>query len=339
MALTEVIDSGISNYVLQVNRPLNQNELRNQFQRILSQYSGPRILVWLNQNNQPPLFPSTSTFFSIAETSGSKPTSQLKQSLLMAAGTISSGIQKPRLFTHQGITYFTCSMPLNSGYGTLGFLEDVGVSPSSSSNNILLLFGIWIALVLVTTFFIQSIFSYALLPIARLERAIGSIMLRPSGEVDRESIPVAAQPHELKGIAIAYAQLSSRLQGSWTRQNLFVKSISHELLTPLTVITSSSKRLLNKLKGIEPNDRNLLSSTYRESSRVTSLVRDLLDLARSDTGSLTISREKFDICHEIACLEKDISDLPWGHRVNFNFQEQLNLPRELFAIGDAQRFR
>ncbi len=339
MALTQVIDSDISNYALQANRPLTQSEIRNQFERILTRYSGPRIFVWLSQKNQPPLFPNASTFLSITETSESKSKLQREQRLLEVAGINASGMQKPRIFTYQGETYFTCSIPLNNGYGILRFLEDVGVSPASNSSNLLLLILIWIALVIITTVVIQAIFAYALLPIRRLEHAISTIMLRPSGEVDSETISVAAQPHELKGIAIAYSQLSSRLQDSWTRQNLFVKSISHELLTPLTLITSSSKRLLNKLKGIEPNDRTLLSSTYRESSRLTSLVRDLLDLARSDTGSLTISSDKFDICHELACLEKDIFDLPWGHRVEFNFQEQLDLSRELFAFGDAQRFR
>lgn len=339
MALTQVIDSDISNYALKANRPLTQSEIRKQFERILSRYSGPRILVWLSQKNQPPLFPNASTFHSITETSESKSKLQREQGLLEAAGINASGMQKPRIFTYQGNTYFTCSIPLNSGYGILRFLEDVGVSPASSTNNYLLLFTIWIALVIVTTVFIQAIFAYALLPIRRLEHAISSIMLRPSGQVDSETISVNAQPHELKGIATAYSQLSSRLQDSWTRQNLFVKSISHELLTPLTLIRSSSKRLLKNLTGIELKDRNLLASTYQESSRLTLLVRDLLDLARSDAGSLSILRVKFDICHELIGLENDISDLPWGHRVQFDLQQQLNPPREIFAFGDAQRFR
>ena len=84
MALTQVIDSDISNYALQANRPLTQSEIRNQFERILTRYSGPRIFVWLSQKNQPPLFPNACTFHSITETAESKSKLQINPDCFLA---------------------------------------------------------------------------------------------------------------------------------------------------------------------------------------------------------------------------------------------------------------
>jgi signal transduction histidine kinase len=137
----------------------------------------------------------------------------------------------------------------------------------------------------------------------------------------------------------AYARLSQRLEVAWSRQSLFIKAISHELLTPITLITASSRRLLRKSSGLSAGEHELLTTVHNESSRISRLVRDLLDLARGDAGRLIIENVAFDAAQVIRGLVDDVALLEWGHRVIFQSDLMLKLPQELIAMGDAERVR
>jgi signal transduction histidine kinase len=83
----------------------------------------------------------------------------------------------------------------------------------------------------------------------------------------------------------------------------------------------------------------LLTTVHNESSRISRLVRDLLDLARGDAGNLGIENVPFDAAQAIRGLVDDVALLDWGHRVIFQSDLMVKLPQELMAIGDAERVR
>lgn len=304
---------------------------------LLSDFSGTRVLVWLSKPGDQLLLPSPTT--SVLTQSAAYRTFFQDPKLLQLAGMHAKTMLKPRVFTHAGGTYFTCSIPLKGNAGVLRILEDVGVSPASQRLNWLILLNIWLVLVVVTAAVVRILLNFALVPIRRLEKALDTVSLAPTGSVDGLKIPAAELPEELQGIAYAYIRLSKRLEQAWSRQSLFIKAISHELLTPITLITASSRRLLRKSSGLNTGDHELLATVYNESSRISNLVRDLLVLARGDAGSLVIKNTSFDAVQVIRELVDDVALLEWGHRVNFQSDPILKLPRELMAIGDPERVR
>jgi two-component system, OmpR family, sensor kinase len=103
-----------------------------------------------------------------------------------------------------------------------------------------------------------------------------------------DQIPVAEQPEELQPIAEAFNDLQERLRASWERQRSFVDGVAHELRTPITLISGHAQRLLRQ-PGLEATAPSL-RLIQQEALRMGSLVSDLLDLARQDSGRLQLRR-------------------------------------------------
>jgi len=80
------------------------------------------------------------------------------------------------------------------------------------------------------------------------------------------------------------------------RQREFAADASHELRTPLTVIRSSVEHLRrNPGDGAAATSREALDDIDAEVGNLTALVEDLLLLARSDSGAITLTRLPVDL--------------------------------------------
>jgi signal transduction histidine kinase len=77
------------------------------------------------------------------------------------------------------------------------------------------------------------------------------------------------------------------------RQREFAADASHELRTPLTVIRTSVEHLRRGRGGETPSEA--LDDIDAEVGHLTALVDDLLLLARSDSGAITLSRMPVDL--------------------------------------------
>jgi signal transduction histidine kinase len=299
------------------------------YQKILNEFSATRVLVWLSRPGTEPLFPDVT---SVDQFLGN-------QALLQRAGLNAPGMQKPRSFTFDGKTYFTCSMPLPGNQGVLRFLEDVGVSPSGRQENLIALFFIWIISIVFATIVIRTIMTRALDPLTKLGAVMDDISLRPSGVVSDELVSLDMQPLELQSIVLSYNLLVERLQGSWTKQLLFMRSISHELITPLTLIASSSNRLNRHLDNLSLSDRSLLNSITYEAKNGVGLVRDFVDLASSETGSLRLSLSPTKAEEIIANLSEELKPLEWGSRIVTTLSEDFCNDSPVFVNVNQERLR
>lgn len=299
------------------------------YQKILNEFSATRVLVWLSRPKKDPIFPDVTSVDEFLANSA----------LLQRAGLNAPGMQKPRSFTFEGKTYFTCSMPLPSNQGVLRFLEDVGVSPAGRQENLIALFLIWIISIVFATIVIRTIMTKALAPLTKLGSVMDDISLRPSGVVSDELIPVDDQPLELQSIVLSYNLLVDRLQESWTKQLLFMRSISHELITPLTLIASSSNRLNRHLDDLTSSDRNLLNSITTEAKASVGLVRDFVDLASSESGNLSLSLSPTRADEIVANLSDELQPLKWGRRIVTSLPEELSGNPPVFINVNQDRLR
>ncbi|SBO43200.1 sensor histidine kinase KdpD [Cyanobium sp. NIES-981] len=101
-----------------------------------------------------------------------------------------------------------------------------------------------------------------------------------------DQLVVADQPEELRPIARAFNALQQRLAASWERQRSFVDGVAHELRTPITLVSGHAQRLLRRHP--DPALVPSLRLIQQESARMGTLVADLLDLARQDSGRLRL---------------------------------------------------
>jgi signal transduction histidine kinase len=105
-----------------------------------------------------------------------------------------------------------------------------------------------------------------------------------------DAIAIERLPAELRPIALAFNGLQTRLYTSWERQRAFVDGVAHELRTPITLISGHAQRL-SRLEASSDHSHGL-RLMQDEAERMRTLVSDLLDLARSDSGRLNLARQE-----------------------------------------------
>jgi signal transduction histidine kinase len=123
-------------------------------------------------------------------------------------------------------------------------------------------------------------------------------------------------------------------RGALRRQREFAADASHELRTPLTVIRASLAHL--RRHGDEPVEQvgEALDDIDAEVTRLTSLVDDLLLLARSDSGAITLERlplQLDDVATDAAAAMSQPAAAR-GVRVEVD-------PQPTAAVGDPARLR
>jgi signal transduction histidine kinase len=100
------------------------------------------------------------------------------------------------------------------------------------------------------------------------------------------------QPRELQPIAAAFNERQQRLSAAWKRERTFTDGVAHELRTPITLISGQAQSLLRQ--PLADEQRRAVVSIAAEARHMTTLVRDLLDLARQDGDRLELQCRPVD---------------------------------------------
>ncbi|MEK4246960.1 HAMP domain-containing sensor histidine kinase [Psychrobacillus sp. FSL K6-2684] len=98
---------------------------------------------------------------------------------------------------------------------------------------------------------------------------------------------------ELGKLSGSIQKLANDLERMKTERNEFLASVAHELKTPLTYLIGYSNVAMRKEISKEEREQYLLIIA-EESERMKELVKNLLDLAKMDENSFTVSKEYFD---------------------------------------------
>lgn len=97
----------------------------------------------------------------------------------------------------------------------------------------------------------------------------------------------------------------SRQMALETMRKDFVANASHELRSPLTVVTGYLETLLQD-EQLDPGLRAPLNEMQRQAQRMNSIVNDLLDLSRLDAATQEAAGEDIDVPALCAVLRKDV---------------------------------
>ncbi len=123
---------------------------------------------------------------------------------------------------------------------------------------------------------------------------------------------------------------------SWQRQQQFVADASHELRTPLSIIRTNLEILLRSPSHTIESEMKYLGNAYGEVLRTSSLIEDLLTLARADSKEQLIEKQPVELVRVVEEVVDTVQPLA----------EQQN--KELIAVipqnpcstlGDVARLR
>ncbi len=125
-----------------------------------------------------------------------------------------------------------------------------------------------------------------------------------------------------------------RRDAALRRQREFTANASHELRTPLTVIRASVADLRRNRKQPVEKVGEALDDIDAEVSHLTALVEDLLLLARTDSGALTLDRTTLDLADVAVEAVGPLTPIAAEHGVSLEVD-----PRPATVSGDPLRLR
>ncbi|MEE1173806.1 MAG: HAMP domain-containing sensor histidine kinase [Ruminococcus sp.] len=227
----------------------------------------------------------------------------------------------------------------NDAGKTVGAVRYI-VSMEPVNSRIMLFSGIIIAIgiviiglvVLSGIMFIRSIVK----PIRRISEAAAQIA---QGDFSASERIEHKYDDEIGDLCDAVSDMAKDLQTTEQMKNDFISRVSHELRTPLTAIKGWAETMQLSERGTLDRrtfDRGM-GVIIKESSRLTSIVEELLDFGRIQSGRMVLMNEKIDILAEFDETVYMLKDRAAEEEIHLLYDE----PEAVFppVYGDRNRLR
>lgn len=134
----------------------------------------------------------------------------------------------------------------------------------------------------------------AILVLRRLAAPVGALIEGAhrieAGDLSAR-VPVRG-PSDLRSLARAMNEMSSRLEAEETRRRSVLADIAHELRTPLSIIRGQAEAIAD---GIYPADAEHMAPIVSATEALEMLVNDLTTLTLAESGGLRLHREPIDV--------------------------------------------
>jgi len=176
---------------------------------------------------------------------------------------------------------------------------------------------------------LNSLFLYLMIafPIVVIFSTLGGwflakVSLQPVDDITRSAqeitahnlsqrLPMPATNDEIARLTATLNQMIERLEASFIQIRQFTSDASHELRTPLAILMGELEVVLRSPKSSEQY-RNILASALEEVTRLSKVVRNLLEISRAESGQVKIEMEPVnvssllgDICEDIELLAEE----------------------------------
>ena len=145
----------------------------------------------------------------------------------------------------------------------------------------------------------------ALLPIDQITRTAREI---GQGDLTKR-LHLPRIKDEVGRLVMVFDEMLDRLEASFKRERQFTSDASHELRTPITVISAQAEEALAKKRN-EEEYREALQVILIESKKMGQIITQLLTLTRGDLNRYKAEMENIDlgiICEEVVGEMKDIA--------------------------------
>ena len=138
----------------------------------------------------------------------------------------------------------------------------------------------------------------------------------------------------------SYRKKMQDLEGSYAElkrsdqmKSDFISSVSHELHTPLTVITVAVNNFLDGIFGpLSELQIKWIERVKSSAQRLTNLINDILDLSKLESGRIHLNRKKFNLGTLVHSVQNDLAAL--AHEKGIRLES--DLPAENIEIFASQ---
>jgi two-component system, OmpR family, heavy metal sensor histidine kinase CusS len=140
---------------------------------------------------------------------------------------------------------------------------------------------------------------------------------------------------ELQRLSDTLNEMLARIETAFLRVTEFTADASHELRTPVSLIRTEAELALRRSRG-EAEYKESLRHILLEAERTTSLIEELLTVARADSGRETLHMQPVDLRETLQGVAlswrqvADIRDLQFSTKIS---------EHDLFVMGDSAGLR
>ena len=149
-----------------------------------------------------------------------------------------------------------------------------------------------------------------------------------------QTIPIRDIDDEIGRLISTMNDMIRRLHDSFAQVRQFSADASHELRTPLTIMRGEIELALRTTKTPEEY-RRVLASSLEEILRMTSIINNLLTLAKADQGVHEVKLSEVNLAELIEELYGDSEALAEHKRIHVSLKN--NIP--ITIVGDKVRLR
>jgi len=161
---------------------------------------------------------------------------------------------------------------------------------------------------------------WALAPIDSITKTASEI---EKGDLSRR-IKTPMANDEIGRLARTFNKMIERLENTFNREKRFTSDASHELRTPISVISAVAEAAMSKSKQTE-DYRKALNVIISQSKKVSFLLSQLLLLARSDEGNSILNLEKIDLKIILESIIIEMTDMAKQKGIGLSLSSGQNL--------------
>ncbi|MHB9130227.1 MAG: PAS domain-containing sensor histidine kinase [Armatimonadota bacterium] len=168
---------------------------------------------------------------------------------------------------------------------------------------------------------------------ARGETVTGEVLLFRHKDGTETYVAVTAAPilqrdDTVLGVVSTYSDIT-QLRALQARQEDMLRTISHDLRSPLTIIKGHVDLLAGTLPATCPDEQSLfsVSAIQRSVQRMTAMIEDLVDAARLEGG-------QFELKCELVALARYLTEFLQRNAQNMDVERfHVNVPADLPAVS------
>jgi two-component system, OmpR family, sensor kinase len=148
-----------------------------------------------------------------------------------------------------------------------------------------------------------------------------------------QRIPLGKSKDELYELSESLNRMFDRLQYSFAMQKQFIADASHELKSPITLLSLFMEDAIH-LKDLPETFRSRLIGQYDTLQRMRRLVKNLLDLSALEAKE-TIDFEEFTLSPLVRSVYNDYADVLSAREIDM----KIDVPENLRIRGDRDAFQ
>lgn len=142
----------------------------------------------------------------------------------------------------------------------------------------------------------------------------------------QDRLAVKNTTDELGRLAASFNRLLDRLDQSFQLQRRFVADASHELRTPVAILSGEAEVALSKPDRSPEEYRESLEILHKESLRLKKIVEDLFTLTRADIGQLPLTKSDFYLDELVADCVHTCRTLAQAKQITLECSTAAELP-------------